>query len=71
MVRSQLNININPDLLNKLKKKAMKSGLTLTEFTTKIISDTLKEEEHTKTLEERLLIIEQALEDIKKKSSDD
>ncbi len=58
--RTQLNINIDPDLLEKLKGEAMKSGKTLTEFVTDILKIE-KGESPENSLEDRLMKIEQLL----------
>ncbi len=42
MPRSQLNINIDPDLLSELKEKARTEGKTISAFTSEILSNTLK-----------------------------
>ncbi len=61
MGRSQLNINIDPLLLKKLKEEAMKSGKTISNFVSDAIS---REVEHTFTritLEARVSAIEERL----------
>ena len=50
--RTQLNINIDPDLLLRLKKEATKSGKTLTEFVTEQLLKTSTET--TETTEDNL-----------------
>mgnify|MGYP001372570375 CR=1 FL=1 len=58
--RTQLNINIDPELLLKIKSEAIKNGMTLTEF----VTQKLEEVESTSTnnvLEERLSRIEKHL----------
>ena len=58
--RSQLNINISPDLLKRIKQHAKKQGLTITEYVTDamtIVLDGNKDlnlEERMKRLEKRL-----------------
>ena len=42
MSRTQLNINVSPDLLVALKKRAIKSGKTLTTYVSEILSEELK-----------------------------
>ncbi len=58
--RTQLNINIDPSLLVRLKSEAIKQGKTLTDFVVDILqgSDSLKSSSN---LEERLLKIESFL----------
>ena len=58
--RSQLNINIEPELLLRLKSEAIKSGLTLTEFVTNQLQ-TIPHETREEVLEKRLLRIENQL----------
>ncbi len=60
--RSQLNINIEPELLLLLKSEAIKSGKTLTQFVTEKLKDTTTEHaERLDSLENRLLKIERTL----------
>ena len=58
--RTQLNINIDPKLLLRIKSEAIKNGVTLTEFITKKLEDT-KSTSRNNLLEERLSRIEQHL----------
>ncbi len=58
--RTQLNINIDPELLVKLKSEAIKSGKTLTEFVVEQLKKT-PEKSSEVCLEERLLKIEKIL----------
>ena len=58
--RTQLNINIDPELLLKLKSEAIKSGKTLTDFVVGQLKKT-PEKSSELLLEERLLRIEQIL----------
>ena len=58
--RTQLNINIDPKLLLKLKSEAIKSGKTLTAFVTEKLSD-IESISTTVGLEERLTRIEEHL----------
>ncbi len=58
--RTQLNINIDPDLLLKLKAAAIKDGKTLTEFVTEQLRDVPKNNSE-KSLEQRLSRIENFL----------
>ncbi len=58
--RTQLNINIDPELLIKLKEEAMKNGQTLTEFVTQQLND-FPTSNKKDALEERLLMIENHL----------
>ena len=58
--RTQLNVNIDPDLLIKLKSQAIKEGKTLTDFVVEKLKDTaIKTSEG--NLEKRLLRIESVL----------
>ena len=58
--RTQLNINIDPSLLMKLKSEAIKSGKTLTEFVIEQLKKTPEKSDEL-LLEERLLRIEKIL----------
>ncbi|WP_320676207.1 hypothetical protein [Prochlorococcus sp. MIT 1300] len=58
--RTQLNININPELLIRLKSQAIKEGKTLTAFVTEKLSSIQTLDENN-PLEERLLRIERHL----------
>ncbi len=58
--RTQLNINIDPELLLKLKSEAIKSGKTLTEFVIQQLRKT-PEQSSLGPLENRLLRIEKLL----------
>ena len=58
--RTQLNINIDPDLLLKLKSKAIKEGKTLTEYVTNQLKS-VPEKNLEDSLEERLTRIEKFL----------
>ncbi len=58
--RTQLNININPELLIKLKSEAIKEGKTLTAFVTEKLSD-IESISRNDALEERLTRIERHL----------
>ena len=58
--RTQLNINIDPDLLLRLKSEAIKSGKTLTTFVTEKLAD-LPSMPNPDGLEERLARIEKHL----------
>ena len=51
--RTQLNINIDPELLISLKSQAIKSGKTLTEF----ITERLKNCQNIGCLEEKIFLI--------------
>ena len=66
--RSQLNINVDPALLLKLKSEAIKQGKTLTEFVTEMLS-TVESISKNDALEQRLEKIEQHL-NLGKNSSD-
>ena len=58
--RTQLNINIDPDLLLRIKSEAIKNGMTLTEFVTKKLAE-IESKSPNNVLEERLSRIEQHL----------
>ncbi len=58
--RTQLNINIDPELLLKIKSEAIKNGMTLTEFVTQKLSSIESTPTHN-ALEERLSKIERHL----------
>ncbi len=58
--RTQLNINIDPELLLKIKSEAIKNGMTLTEFVTEKLA-TVESISNNDALEQRLAKIEQHL----------
>ncbi len=58
--RTQLNINIDPELLLKIKSEAIKNGMTLTEFVTEKLA-TVESISDNDALEQRLAKIEQHL----------
>ena len=58
--RSQLNINISPDLLKRIKMHARKQGLTITEYVTDTMENFLDGNEDL-TLEERMKKLEKKL----------
>ncbi len=66
--RTQLNININPELLLKIKSAAIKNGMTLTEFVTEKLAN-VESISKNDALEQRLAKIEQYL-NLDKNSSD-
>ena len=60
--KSQLNIKIDPQLLLKLKAKAIKSGKTLTAFLTDLLEQgSIQETSDIDILEQRLLRVEELL----------
>ncbi len=59
--RTQLNINIQPELLIKLKSEAIKNGKTLTDFVVEQLSKSSAQSSENDPLEERLLRIEKLL----------
>ncbi|WP_320667016.1 hypothetical protein [Prochlorococcus sp. MIT 1307] len=58
--RTQLNINIEPELLLKLKKQAIQEGKTLTQYVTEKLDNNHKLDNDA-LLEERLIKIEESL----------
>ena len=58
--RSQLNINISPDLLKRIKQHATKQGLTITDYVTDTLTTFLEGSEDI-TLEERMKKLEQKM----------
>ena len=58
--RTQLNINIDPQLLVKLKKEAIKNGLTLKEFVTLKLAE-VEESSTNDVIEARLARLERHL----------
>ena len=65
--RTQLNINIDPELLLKIKSEAIKNGMTLTEFVTKKLAE-IESTSNNDALEQRLAKIERHL-NLEKNSS--
>ncbi len=59
--RTQLNINIDPKLLVKLKSEAIKSGKTLTDFVIEKLTQVPEKDSDHEQLEQRLLKIEEFL----------
>ncbi len=60
--KSQLNIKIDPELLLKLKSKAIKSGKTLTAFVTELLEQcSIKVTDDFDILEKRLIKLEERL----------
>ena len=58
--RSQLNINISPDLLKRIKMRAKKQGLTITDYVTDAMTIVLDGNEDF-NLEERMKRLEKKL----------
>ena len=58
--RSQLNINISPDLLKRIKMRAKKQGLTITDYVTEAMTIVLDGNEDL-NLEERMKRLEKKL----------
>ena len=58
--RTQLNINIHPELLLALKAKAIKDGKTLTQYVTEQLTNS-PEIKNERSLEKRLLALEEYL----------
>ena len=70
--RTQLNININPELLKILKQKSIKSGMTMANYVTQLIKVYLSKEdilENEDSVNSRIDNIEQKLEGISSKLS--
>ena len=59
MTRTQLNIKIDPELLQRVKSNAARQGKTLTEFVIEVLQQATSEEPS--SLEARLRRIEQQL----------
>ncbi|WP_187152555.1 hypothetical protein [Prochlorococcus marinus] len=62
--RTQLNININPDLLRSVKQQAIKSGMTLGDYVSKLIESYLKNQGFSPSgteFESRIEVIEKEL----------
>ncbi len=59
--RTQLNINIDPELLLKLKAQAIKNGQTLTTFVIEQLTNASELQSNNDQLEKRLLKIEKLL----------
>ena len=59
--KSQLNVQIDPELLIALKTEAIKSGKTLTTFVTDLLQQYPDQSENEEVLEQRLLRIEEKL----------
>ncbi len=59
--RTQLNINIDPELLLELKSEAIKRGKTLTDFVIDQLKDPSSKSKESDQLEKRLLRIEKIL----------
>ena len=69
MGRTQLNINIDPRLMLTLKKNAIKSGKTISEFVADAITNQVNNDMLEKNLEDRLSSVEQRLSSIENRSS--
>ena len=67
MSRTQLNINIDPELMQKLKKAAISSGKTTTEFVSESIINHLKKYSPNDTLDNRFLLLEERLSAVEEK----
>ena len=68
--RTQLNVNINPELLKTLKQNAIKSGLTLTNYVTQLIKVYVSKEgldEEGDNVSQRIENVESQLEEINAK----
>ena len=60
VTRSQLNIKIDPELLQRLRSHATRQGTTLTEFVASVLAKAISGDEHL-SLEERVTRIEEHL----------
>ncbi|MBM5794192.1 MAG: hypothetical protein FJ057_09730 [Cyanobacteria bacterium K_DeepCast_0m_m1_088] len=60
MARSQLNIKIDPELLQRVKAHATRQGKTVTEFVAETLMEAVAEEK-VASIEERLARIEKHL----------
>jgi uncharacterized protein (DUF1778 family) len=60
VTRSQLNIKIDPELLQRLRSHATRQGTTLTEFVASVLAKAISGDEHL-SLEERVSRIEEHL----------
>lgn len=60
MARSQLNIKIDPELLQRVKAHATRQGKTVTEFVAETLMEAVAEEK-VASIEERLARIENTL----------
>ena len=60
VTRSQLNIKIDPELLQRLRSHATRQGTTLTEFVASVLAKAISGDEHL-SLEERVNRIEKHL----------
>lgn len=73
--RTQLNIIISPVLLESLKKKSIKSGLTLGTFLNNLLESYIENEDEndrkSKSIYHRLDLLEKNFEKIKKKISEE
>tara|TARA_Y100000746_G_C15463375_1_gene432589 strand:- start:2364 stop:2936 length:573 start_codon:yes stop_codon:yes gene_type:complete len=73
--RTQLNIIISPVLLESLKKKSIKSGLTLGTFLNNLLESYIENEDEndrkSKSIDHRLDLLEKNFEKIKKKISEE
>ena len=68
--RTQLNVNISPELLKVLKQNAIKSGLTLAKYVTKLIQAYVSNENLLKegtSIDKRINSIEIQLNEIAEK----
>ncbi|MBM5785394.1 MAG: hypothetical protein FJ076_11350 [Cyanobacteria bacterium K_DeepCast_35m_m1_288] len=60
MTRSQLNIKIDPELLQRVKAHATRQGVTLTDFVATVLAKAISDGD-SPTLEERIRRIERHL----------
>ena len=69
MARTQLNINIDPQLMVKLKQNAIKSGKTISEFVVNAITKEVNNAFIDRSLEDRLSSVEQRISSLENSSS--
>ncbi len=61
MSRTQLNINIDPELLQELKTAAIRAGKTTTEFVSESIANYLEKYSPNDTLDSRMMLLEERI----------
>ena len=61
MSRTQLNINIDPELMKKLKEAVIRAGKTTTEFVSETIANRLEQYSFNDTLDSRFFLLEERM----------